>query len=148
ASAPPTPAYGHQLFAQKKASGPAVGSLTYSELLHAIDADKVTAARISSDAGLTRIEVTLRDGTTRTSWYLPSDTLVQQHLVAHGARVTVAGRASASWLTIVPSLVLVLVILPAVFFLLLRRGRGLPMAGRGPAPAAQQTYASSVVFAN
>src|SRR5262245_38559608 len=95
--------------------------LSYSELIRTIDADKVASAVITGNTTRTQIKLTLRNGTTATSSYLPSDTLVQQHLVAHHAKVTVASGGTPLLLILLAPLLL-LVLLAGIFFLQ-RRGK-------------------------
>jgi cell division protease FtsH len=138
---------GTEAVAQKQVTKPST-TLTYSGLLHAIDADKVASARISGDSTGTHIKVALHDGTTRVSSYLPSDTLVQQHLIAHNVPVTVARPHSSIWLRLVPPLALILAaVLAAGFVFLRRRGRGRARNGRGGISARTvRTYTSTVLF--
>jgi cell division protease FtsH len=126
----------------------ATRTLGYSELLNTIDANKVASARISEDAERTYITLSLRDGTKAASAYLPSDTLVQQHLVAHHARISVAGPPSVAWRLIAPALVVLLIGLSAVSVYFLRRsGRlGAPAASRSGSAKTVRTYASTVRF--
>jgi cell division protease FtsH len=138
---------GPAALAQKHQSKPSTRTLTYSELLTAIDANKVASARISGDSMRTQIKVSLRDGTTAVSSYLPSDTLVQQHLVARHVRVTVAGPRSGFWMHLVPPLAAIAVGLAAALFFLRRSGRGRLTAGRGTVSARTvRTYSSAARF--
>jgi cell division protease FtsH len=121
-------------------------TVTYSALLDAIDANKVSSARISGGSTETRITVSMRDGTKAVSWYLPSDSLVQQHLVTHHVPVTVEGSGSPFplWILVMPAL---LIGLTAVSFLLMRRGGSARLgAQRGLGAAPVRTYASTVRF--
>jgi cell division protease FtsH len=122
-------------------------SLSYSELLHAIDGNKVVSARITGDSSQTQIKLTLRDGTTATSSYLPSDTLVQQHLVAHHARVTVDHPGAPLWLMLGPPLLLAL-LMAVGFFLMHRRAKGLQTGRRSPVANQTRTYTSTVLFSD
>jgi cell division protease FtsH len=133
--------------AHKQPSKPSAKTLTYSELLNTIDANKVGSARISGDATRTQITVVLRNGTTSVSSYLPSDTLVQQHLVEHHVSVRVAGPRSRFWMNLLPPLAVVILTLAAAF-LLLRRGGRVPMRGRrgGLSASPVRTYSSTVRF--
>jgi cell division protease FtsH len=144
---------------QGAVAGPGLGSaqppkksattLTYSGLLNAIDANKVASARIAGGSMRTRITVSMRDGTKAVSWYLPSDSLVQQHLVAHHVPTTVDGSGSAFpfWIFLVPALAL---IVGFAFVLFLRRGGNANMPARraGLSGSAVRTYASTVQFAD
>jgi cell division protease FtsH len=125
-------------------------TLTYTRLLDAIDANKVASARIAGGSMRTRITVSMRDGTKAVSWYLPSDSLVQQHLVAHHVPTTVDGSGSAVpfWIFLVPAVAL---IVGFVFVLFLRRGGSAHVAARragGRSGSAVRTYASTVQFAD
>ncbi|HET6943854.1 MAG TPA: AAA family ATPase [Gaiellaceae bacterium] len=122
-------------------------TLTYSELLSTIDANKVGSARISGEATRTQITVVLRNGTTAVSSYLPSDTLVQQHLVEHHIPVSVAGPRSRFWMNLLPPLAVVILTLAAAF-LLVRRGGRVPIRGRrgGLSASPVRTYSSTVRF--
>ena len=135
--------------AQKQSTKPST-TLTYSGLLKAIDANEVASARISGDSTRTSINVALRDGTTRVSSYLPADTLVQQHLIAHDVPVTVTRPHSSVWMWLVPLLALILAgFLTALVFLLRRGGgvRGRTRNGRGGVSAETvRTYTSTVLF--
>jgi cell division protease FtsH len=132
--------------AQKQQAKPST-TLTYSGLLSTIDANEVASARISGDSTGTHIAVALHDGTTRVSSYLPSDTLVQQHLIAHHVPVTVAGPHSSPWTWLLPPLSLLIVILVATAFLLLRRHKGLARNRRGGLSAKTvRAYSSTVRF--
>jgi cell division protease FtsH len=123
-------------------------TLTYSGLLSAIDSNHVASARISADASRTHITVWLHDGSKAVSSYLPSDTLVQQHLVAHHVRVAVAGTPSALWAFLVPPLALGAIGLAAIFFFVLRRNGRARMTGgyAGLSTRTIRTYASTVRF--
>jgi cell division protease FtsH len=132
---------------QKQHPVPSNGTLTYSELVSAIDANKVDSARISGDASRTQIAVSLRDGSKASSSYLPSDTLVQEHLVAHHVPVTVAGPGSSFWLRLAPTLAAVLGVLLACLFVLRRGGKGrLRARPNGLSGGPVRTYTSSVLF--
>jgi cell division protease FtsH len=134
--------------AQKPSTKPST-TLTYSGLLKEIDANEVASARISADSTRTNINVTLRDGTTRVSSYLPSDTLVQQHLIAHDVPVTVTGPHSSVWRWLVPPLGLIFAIALTAIVVFLRRGgvRGRARNGRGNVSAGTvRTYTSTVLF--
>src|SRR5262249_13533625 len=89
---------------------PSAEALTYTDLIRTTDATRVDSAVITGDTTQTRIKLTLRDGTTAFSSYLPSDTLVQQHLVAHRARVTVERGGTPLWLIVGPPLAFMLVL--------------------------------------
>ncbi|HEX4678107.1 MAG TPA: AAA family ATPase [Gaiellaceae bacterium] len=134
--------------AQKQSTKPST-TLSYSGLLNAIDTNEVASARISGDSTRTQINVVLHDGTTRVSSYLPSDTLVQQHLIAHDVPVSVAGPPRSSvWLRLVPPLALLLVVLLAAAVILLRRGGWRRARNRrgGPSAETARTYTSTVLF--
>jgi cell division protease FtsH len=120
-------------------------ALTYSELIRTIDAGRVDSAVITGDTAQTQIKLTLRDGTTAVSSYLPSDTLVQQHLLAHRARVTVERGGTPLWLMLGPPLVLMVALFGGIF-LMHRRGKTLPMGRRSPAASNLRTYTSTVLF--
>ena len=124
-------------------------TITYSALLNAIDANRVVSARISGGTIQTRITVVMRDGTKAMSWYLPSDPLVQQHLVAHHVRVAVDGSRSAFpyWIILGPALA---VLAGLAFLLFLRRGGNANMAARraGLSGSTVRTYASTMRFAD
>src|SRR2546423_7091956 len=109
-------------------------TLAYSELLNTIDANHVASARISGGPTRTRIEVVLHNGAKAAASYLPSDTIVQQHLVAHHVRVTVAGSPTPSW--IFPGLPIAFVVAwLLVVVALLHRKRILRRPGRRGRPA-------------
>jgi cell division protease FtsH len=126
---------------------PSTSTLTYSDLLSTIDANRVASARISGDSTRTQIKVSLRDGTTKVSSYLPSDTLVQQHLVAHHVPVTVAGPRSTLWTTLAPIPAAIVLVLVGAFFFLRRGGRSRTGARpRGLSASPVRTYSSTVLF--
>jgi cell division protease FtsH len=126
---------------------PKTKTLTYSGLLNAIDADKVASARISGDATRTHITVSLRNGKTADSAYLPSDTLVQQHLVAHHVPVAVTGpRALPFWIFAALPLALIAVGLAVILFVR-RNGTARSSRHRGGLSAGTvRTYSSTVQF--
>jgi cell division protease FtsH len=133
--------------AHNQSSKPSAKTLTYSELLNTIDANGVASARISGDATRTQITVVLRNGTTAVSSYLPSDTLVQQHLVEHHVPVSVTGPRSRFWMNLLPPLAVVILTLAAAFLLLRRSGK-VPMRGRrgGLSASPVRTYSSTARF--
>jgi cell division protease FtsH len=123
-------------------------TLTYSELLDTIDTNEVASARISGGSTRTQIEVVLHDGENASSSYLPTDTIVQRHLLAHRVQVTVAGPAGTPlWMLLGPPIAFVLVALLAAFFVVRRRG-GVRLRSRrgGPSAATVRRYSSSVLF--
>jgi cell division protease FtsH len=122
-------------------------TLGYSELLNAIDAGHVASARISGGSTRTRIEVVLQNGAKAVSSYLPSDTIVQQHLVAHRVPVTVADSATPLLRLLLPPLAFVAVTLAVVAAVLFQR-RIVRRPGRRGRPAATtiRTYSSTVRF--
>src|SRR5262249_27480716 len=108
---------------------------------------KVASARISSDSERTHITLTLRAGGKAVSSYLLSDSLVQQHLVAHHVRVSVAQPPGTNWKVIAPGILAVLIVLTAGAVVVTRRGvrRGATRRSglsRGPI----RSYASRVRF--
>jgi cell division protease FtsH len=122
-------------------------SLTYSKLLAAIDGNKVASAKISGDSTQTHISLKLRNGSGASSSYLPSDTLVQQHLVAHHVPVTVAGPRSTLWITLAPVVAIVLVLLTALMLYFRRNGQSKLAARRaGLSTRTVRTYTSTVRF--
>jgi cell division protease FtsH len=126
---------------------PPARTLSYSALLKTIDANEVVSARISSDSVRTRIAVSLRDGTKAESSYLPGDTLVQQHLVAHGAQVTVAAEHASHWLTLGPPLAFLVIALLGGSVLVARSRSSRRSPRRGPtAGKTFHTYTSTVRF--
>jgi cell division protease FtsH len=131
-----------------KQSKSSTKTLTYSALVGAIDANEVASARISGDSTRTQITVSLRNGRTAVSSYLPSDTLVQQHLVAHHVPVAVDGTRSAfpHWMFVAPPLVMIVV--GVAMILLMRRGGGTRAAARrgGLSAGTARTYSSTVRF--
>jgi cell division protease FtsH len=129
---------------------PSTTKLTYSGLLDAIDAGEVASARISSDSTWTKIKVTLRDGSTAVSSYLPSDTLVQQHLVAHHVPTTVAAPGTSIWVYLAPPLGALAVGLALALIFVARRKGNLGMGARRRVGSAStiRTYSSTVRFAD
>jgi cell division protease FtsH len=131
-------------------AAPPVKALGYSQLLSAIDANKVASARISSDSERTRIAVTLRNGGKAVSSYLPTDTLVQQHLVAHHVQVNVAGPPSLNWRLIAPAALGGIGMLVVLGIFVARRRGGLGTPGSRGRLSSQpiRTYTSNVRFAD
>jgi cell division protease FtsH len=136
-------------FGEKEPANGSTKTLTYSRLLGAIDANEVDSARISGDSTQTRITVSLHDGTKASSSYLPSDTLVQQHLVSHRVPVTVdESHPSPFWMFLLP-LALPLVIgfaVAASVFLRRRRKASMPARAGGMSAKTIRTYSSTVRF--
>jgi cell division protease FtsH len=122
-------------------------SLSYSELLATIDANRVASASITGDSTQTRITLTLKNGSTAVSSYLPSDTLVQQHLVAHHARVSVDHPGTSLLLILGPPLLLT-AFLVSGFILMQRRAKGLQPGRRNPGANPARTYTSTVRFSD
>jgi cell division protease FtsH len=121
----------------------------YSDLLAAIDANKVASARITGDATRTQIAVTLRDGRTVSTSYLPTDTIVQQHLVSHHVPVTVTQPSTSWWLYAGPPLFFAIVFTLGLVFLVRRRGGQMRLPARGANQSRTiRTYTSSVRFAD
>jgi len=144
---------GTEAVAHKPSAAQSTTTLTYSGLLNAIDANEVASARIAGDSTETHITVVLHNGTTHVSSYLPSDALVQQHLVAHHVPVTVSKPSSSQglssrWLSLgSPLAALIVVALAASFFFLRRRGRGRATIRRdGPSAKTARRYESTVRF--
>jgi cell division protease FtsH len=126
---------------------PPTKTLGYSALLNAIDANQVASARLSSDSARTHIALTLRDGGRAVSSYLPSDTLVQQHLVGHHVRVRVAQPSSVNWRVIAPAILIGLTVLTAGAIGFTRRsGRFGASRRAGLSKGPIRTYASRVRF--
>jgi cell division protease FtsH len=128
-------------------AAPPNATLGYSALLSAIDANKVASARISSDAARAHITLTLRDGGKAVSSYLLTDTLVQQHLVAHRVQVSVAQPPGTNWKVIAPGILAILIVLTVGAVIVARRGVRPGAARRnGLSKGPIRTYASSVRF--
>jgi cell division protease FtsH len=122
-------------------------TLGYSGLLQAIDANKVASARISSAADRTNITLKLRNGGKAVSSYLPTDTLVQQHLVAHHVQVSVARPPGTNWKVIAPGILAIVFVLTVGAVALIRRGIRPGAARRGGLSKGPiRTYASRVRF--
>src|SRR5262245_12012197 len=132
--------------APPKAAAHAKQTIGYTELLQTIDANEVTSARIAGDSNRTRIEIVRRDGSKAVSSYLPSDTLVQQHLVAHRVRVTVAGPPAAIWGYLLPPLFVVGFLGLMLGVALLMRRRGIGPRRPGQPSAAARMYTSTITF--
>ena len=122
-------------------------TIDYSELLNTIDANEVASARISGNSARVEIQLALRDGQKVTSSYLPSDTIVQQHLLAHHVPVAVAASTAGTpiWLVLAP-VVFVVVGLGAIVSFLLRGGAVRSSRRRGKSPGLVRTYTSTVLF--
>jgi cell division protease FtsH len=121
-------------------------TLTYTELLSTIDADRVASARISGDSMRTDIRLSLRNGTTAVSSYLPSDSLVQRNLVAHHVQVTVARPHSSLLPTLAPLLGALALVLVVSFFMLRRGNPRIGARSAGVASKTARTYSSTIRF--
>ena len=127
-------------------AAPPTKTLGYSALVNAIDANQVASARISSDSARTSITLSMRDGSRAVSSYLPSDTLVQQHLVAHHVQVSVARPPGINWRVIAPGIVILAVLIVGAVLLMLRGGRFAPRRRGSLSKGPIRTYASTVRF--